>query len=288
MIILNERVWAESVLETGQLGDNPGFAASVLARYFYHVEGLRHKKIFDRLNDLFSQLISDYNPVAWENLLDKAALRAKKRELIEIDSIPVTKKELEKIEALRLPRLKRLAFTMVVIAKYFDMINPKNNHWVNLELKEIFSMACISMSLAEQAKAYKALIDGGIIEYSKKVGNNNARVLILDDSEPEFCVDDLRAVGHRYQQYCGEPYFKCERCGILTRQNKYGNKKYCADCAKKQVGMRHYKCIDCGRDMFVVSRNSSMIRCPECQKAARRLNNKERQQRHRNAVSPSV
>lgn len=288
MIVINERRWAESILETGQLGDNPGLAAAVLARYFYHVEGLKRKKIFDKLNDLFSQLITDYNPVAWEKLLDKVSLQAKKRPLIEIDRIPVTKGEVSKIESLKLPRLRRLAFTMVVVAKYFDMINQNNNHWINLKWKELFKIACISMSVIEQADSYRTLIDAGVIEFSKKVGNTNARVLIMDNSEPEIYVDDLRAVGHRYQQYCGEPYFKCERCGVLTRQNKYGNKKYCADCSKKQIGMRHYKCIDCGKDMFVVSRNSSMIRCPECQKVARRLSNKERQQRHREAVSPSV
>ena len=288
MIVINERKWAESILETGQLGDNVGLAAAVLARYFYHVEGLKHKKIFDKLNDLFSQLITDYNPVAWENLLDKVSLRAKKRPLIEIERIPVNKGELSRIEELKLPRLRRLAFTMVVVAKYFDMINQSNNHWINLAWKDLFKMACISMPVIEQADSYRALIDAGIIEFSKKVGNTNARVLILDDTDPELYVDDLRAVGHRYQQYIGEPYFKCERCGVLTRQNKCGNKKYCADCAKKQVGMRHYKCIDCGRDMFVVSRNSSMIRCPECQKRARALANKENQRRHREALSSSV
>lgn len=288
MIVINERRWAESILETGQLGDSPGLAAAVLARYFYQVEGLKRKNIYLKLNDLFSQLIPDYNPAAWEKLLDKVSVQAKKRQLIEIDKIPVTKGELEKIEELRLPRLKRLAFTMVVIAKYFDAINQSNNHWVNLELKEVFSLACISMPIIEQAKAYRTLIDAGIIEYSKKVGNNNARVLILDDTLPALFVDDLRAIGHKYQQYNGEPYFKCERCGLLTRQNKYGNKKYCSDCAKKQVGMRHYKCIDCGRDMFVVSRNTSMIRCPECQKRARTLANKENQRRHREAMSSSA
>ncbi len=289
MIVLNERRWAEHVLNTGDLGDSPYATVYMLARYFYHVEGLKRKKIMEKLDSLLSQLIADYNPVKWENVIEKAATQAKKRPLIEIPEITVNKGEIEFIKALKGMPLQRLAFTMIVIAKYFNILKETNNNWVNLELKQVFQLACVSATVKEQAKMYRKLIDADFMEYSKKVGNNNARVLILDDSEPEVYVDDMRAIGHFYQVYCGEPYTKCERCGVLIRQNKFGNKKYCADCAKApSPGMRKFTCIDCGKEVFVVSRNAWSCRCESCQTEARKQEYRESKRRIRNNMSTAL
>lgn len=272
MIVLNERLWAEQILETGDLGSNQGAAIQVLARYYYWVEGLKRKAIIAKLHKLLAQLIPDYNPVRWEEFLDRSAVHAKKRQLIELDGVPVHTGELAFIEALPSVRLRRLAFTMVVVARYFNSIHAHNNNWVNLEVKEVFSLACVAATLSEQASMYRELIDAGFMEYSKKVGNNNARVLILDETETALVVPDLRMIGHEYQLYCGEPYIRCARCGVLTRQNTNQTKKYCAECAKHNVmTMRKFNCIDCGAEVFVVTRANASCRCPDCQKIATKL-----------------
>ncbi len=272
MIVLNERRWAEQVLDTGELGDNPAATAAVLARYYYHVQGLKRKEIIRKLDSLYSQLIPDYNPYGWEQLFDKVATQARRRELIEIESIPVNAGEMKIIEALPSSRLQRLAFTMVVIARYFNTIKSTNNNWVNLELKDVFALACITIPVLEQADMYKVLIDANVISYSRKVGNNNARVLILDDTKPKLFVDDLRAIGHQYQLYKGEPYSRCQKCGVLFRQSKQNNRKYCTECSKNHaMKMRKFTCIDCGKEVFVVSRDGWSCRCAECQTAARKL-----------------
>lgn len=284
MLVLNERKWAERVFDTGDLGDKPAATVFVLARYLYHVEGLKRKKIIEKLDVMLSQILSDYSSIKWMQILEKAATTAKKRPLIEIESIPVTRGELDSIEALGSSRLRRLGFTMVVVAKYFNILRDTNNNWINLEVNEIFDLACINATLDLKADMYRDLIDADFIQYSRKVGNNNARVLVLDDTEPVLFVDDLRAVGHAYQLYCGEPYFKCERCGVLTRQNKNKTKKYCADCAKAPgPAMRKFTCIDCGREVFVVTRNSSAIRCLECQKIADKRYHRDRQSKYMQA-----
>lgn len=282
MLVLNERKWAERVFDTGDLGDKPATTVFVLARYLYHVEGLKRKKIIEKLDTMLSQILSDYSPVKWMQILEKAATTAKKRPLIEIENIPVTKGELDSIGNLGTLRLRRLGFTMVVVAKYFNMLRDTNNNWINLEVNEIFDLACINATLDLKADMYRDLIDADFIQYSRKVGNNNARVLVLDDTEPVLFVDDLRTIGHVYQLYCGEPYFKCERCGVLTRQNKNKTKKYCADCAKVPgPAMRKFICIDCGKEVFVVSRNTSVVRCHDCQILARKRQNRDNQQRFR-------
>lgn len=274
MIVMNERRWANQILETGDLGDNRGLAIQVLARYFYWEEGLKKKAILERLDALLEQLIPDYNPVKWEPFLERAAVKAKKRKLIELDEIPVHKGEMDFISTIPRVQLRRLAFTMLVLARYFDTIKETNNHWINLEFAEVFRLACITATLEKQAEMYRALIDARFIEYSKRVGNNNARVLIMDDTETVYTVPDLRAIGHEYQLYCGEPYARCERCGVLFRQSAKMNRKYCKECSKRPaMAMRRYQCSDCGREVFVVSRNNASCRCAECQTKARKLIN---------------
>ena len=289
MIVMNERRWAEQILETGELGEKSGSAVFVLAKYFYQAEGLKPKAIAEKLDKLLAQLIPDYNALRWEPILEKAAQHAKRRPMVEVDEIVVTQGELDGIDSLRSSRLRRLAFTMVVLARYFNTIHSKNNNWVNVELKELFQMACISATVEEQAAMYRELIDCGFIAYSRKVGNNNAQVLILDGSEPVLSVQDLRNVGHVYQLYCGEPYFPCEKCGILVRQNRNRTKKYCADCARKpSLKMRKYRCIDCNAEVFVVARNSWSCRCPSCQDRARKLKYQRYNEKRRHGMTTSL
>ena len=271
MIVINERKWAEQILETGDLGDNIGLAVYVLARYFNQVEGLKKKDNVAKIDALLSQLIPDYLPSRWEQLIDKAVANAKKRKLIEIDQIPVTTGEMTFIYTIESKPVQRLAFTMIVVARYFNILNSVNNNWVNLSPKELCNMAGVHVTVEEQAKMYRTLIDIGFIEYSKKVGNNNARVAILDDTEPEVYITDLRSIGNEFRLYDGEPYSRCERCGILIRQNKNKTRKYCNDCSKRPaMKMRKYTCIDCGKEVFVVSRDNASCRCADCKTKARK------------------
>ena len=270
---MNERKWVESILDDGYLGKKPWPAIYAMARYFYQVEGLRKKGIMARLQSILTQIMPGYNRFLMEPTLERAATRAKRRSLIEIDTIAVSQTEMAKIKELPTPRLQRLMFTMVCLAKYFNIINPNNNGWINQDPSDVYRMACItSLSMTQQAGMYRDLIDLGYIEYAKKVANNNCKVLILDDGEPELEVHNLDKVGYEYLLYCGENYVRCKRCGLLFRPAKADAGDICKECGKIiPVAMRRYNCIDCGREVFVVSRNHRSCRCVECQQKANLL-----------------
>ena len=68
--------------------------------------------------------------------------------------------------------------------------------------------------------------------------------------------------------YKGEKYIRCADCGVLVRKTA-NNKKYCNSCIKNNP---HYepqkikmiKCIDCGCEFEINSKDTKTIRCQIC------------------------
>ena len=68
-------------------------------------------------------------------------------------------------------------------------------------------------------------------------------------------------------KYKGENFIRCAECGILTRGNKAGTKKYCSSCATYTPQLtKTIVCIDCGKEFIVDARLSNKCRCNDCQK----------------------
>lgn len=263
-------------METGNIGKKPSATLFLLARYYKQIVGLKKPDINKKLHNLMEQLYPGYIKANWEEVIDKAVQTSKKRPLINIDGIPVTQDELDIVDALPNIKLRRLAFTMICVAKYFNELRDTNNGWVNLAPKDIFILANVNASCRVQAELYAELTDAGIITYSNRAGSDNAKVQILSKSPGVLVVKDMRNLGYEYMKYKGEPYFHCKRCGILTKQNKQHNRKYCPDCAGwRPITHRRFECIDCGKEVYVVGRNTQSCRCAECQVIARKRRNEK-------------
>ena len=279
-LILNERKYAEHILESGEMGNNTSAAIGVLAKYYRQAKGLGKKETCHELDKIMAAAYPGYVPTRWANMLERAAKQADKYPLIELEGIPVTDGELQRIGRLESRELQKLAFTLLVAAKYFNATRENNRNWVNCDPSEVFAMANLNESRAEQARLYALLTRHGIITYSMKTGSVNAQVLIIDETgEAAYLVPDLRSLGHEYLKLLGQSYERCKKCGLLFRQAKGGRRVYCRQCAENRSGsgMRfsRFKCIDCGKETFVAGHNSRSIRCPGCQAIARRQMKKE-------------
>lgn len=134
-------------------------------------------------------------------------------------------------------QIKRLAFVLLCLSKYWNIVNNQNDYWVNSKDNEIMSFANINTSIRRQCAMYAALKDAGLIQFSKKVDNTNVKVCFAEDGESAMEITDLRNLGYQYLKYHGEPYFECTNCGIVTRYKNPANKKsiwkqkYCESCA---------------------------------------------------------
>lgn len=232
MIVLNEHEWAETMIKNRSLGNKPYETLCRVAKYYLDIN---HSKTETRsmLEKFLLQCDSTASIPKWSKTLDYAISRAIKYDAIQVDSISITKPEMDKIEALEGKQIKRLAFALLCLAKYWDIINPNGDHWVNSKDSDIMRIANINTSIKRQSFMYYLLNESNMIQYSKKVDNTNVKVCFIEDGEVVLKIEDFRNLGYQYLKYKGEPYFECENCGIIskTRSGVGRKQKYCKDCA---------------------------------------------------------
>jgi len=232
-IILNENEWAREMIESGDIGKKPFETLCRVAGYYLSA-GYGKSDVRRMLDTFLLQCDRTISLPKWSSTADHALERALKYKPVEIDHISISDAEMERIAELDGRQIKRLAFTLLCLSKYRDIVNPNGDHWVNDKDNEIMKMANINTSIVRQAQMYHTLIELGYIRPSKKVDNTNVRVCFAEDGKEVLRVSDFRNLGYQYLKYCGEPYFECENCGITTKYShpeKGMKQKYCKACA---------------------------------------------------------
>lgn len=241
--ILNEHEWARDMIESRSIGKRPFETLCRVARYYID-EGYRKDEVRRLVETFLLQCKPDASSALWMDTLDRAVSCAAKRPAVVIDKLVVTKPELEAIDSLTGVQAQRLAFTLLCLAKYYDAINPKANHWVCADDKDIMAMASIKNPIRRQCELYRQLKDAGLIRFSKRVDNTNVCVLFVSKGEPAMEIKDLKNLGNQYLFAKGAPgYFRCTNCGAVSKSvkrsvekraiDKRGNTaKWCAECEK--------------------------------------------------------
>lgn len=284
-IILNERVYAEKCLESGKITGKPFNTLSILARYYYHIHGYRKTRIYNLLIKFMEDNYQLYlcNKADWDNTIERIANSAGKYELFEIDGIRITKSEMNTIDSIKSHSLRRVLFTLLCLAKLGMAKNHNSNGWVNHEAKEVFSLARVNCRASERYQFYNKLNQMGLLEFSKRNDNLSVRVTYIDDdSDDLLLVSDFRELGYEYLNFHGGNFTRCKKCGILIRDNKYHNKKYCNDCSRyHKQDVKTITCVDCGMNFNVDSMNNTTTRCPECYNEYRKNRKLEMQKERR-------
>lgn len=237
-IVLNELDWASDMIKEHSLGRKPYETLCRVAKYYIN-KGYSKRETRKALETFLMQCDAMVSIPKWSSALDSAVAHALRYEAINIDGINITKKEMDMIDAIRSRQARRLAFTLLCLAKYWDAVVPDGDHWVNTMDSEIMKLANIKTSIKRQSLMYHELNELGLIQFSKKVDNTNVKVLFVDEgdkSEVVFTITEFVNLGNQYQMYHGEPFFVCCNCGITTkRDNPKSSRKqiYCKDCALK-------------------------------------------------------
>jgi len=235
-IVLNEYEWAESALSSDDLGKKPIETLTRVAKY-YIASGYST----DESRKLTESFLLRCDPTAslvlWSQRLDYVMSRAAKCPIIQIESIRITESEMVAIKAIPKRQTARLAFVLLCVSKYWDVVNPNNNHWVNERDTDLMRMANVNTSIRRQSAMFAELRELGLIKFSNRVDNLNVQVLFTDDDPPVVLdVRDFRNLGYLYLKYLGESYIECACCGLVVRSEaKTGRKKkYCDVCATKK------------------------------------------------------
>lgn len=232
-IVLNEYEWAERAIRDKLLGKKPYETLSRVAKY-YTYKNYSRREVRRLLDEFLLQCEPAVSLVTWSDTLDSAAKSAAKYPLVMIDSIDITKPELERIDALPGKPIRRLAFTLLCIAKYMYALSESTNYWVTTPDNEIMKMANISTSIKRQSSMFGQLKDAGMIRFSKQIDNLSVQVLFTEPGDTVLRITDFRNLGYQYMKHHGDPYFECANCGLTDKiKNPTSGRpqKYCPQCA---------------------------------------------------------
>lgn len=274
MIILNEKKYAEKCIEDKSFDGKPFQTLTILAKYYYSVQGFKKAKIEKLLFEFLEEAYPSYkyNKANWEKNIEKIAKNTKNYSLYEIGGVWITKKEFETIESIHNKVLERLAFTLLCLAKLGDKKSTKNNGWVNFDAKEVYELARISCSVKERYEKLNTLHELGLLEFPRRLDNLSCRVTYIDDnSDNVLFISDFRELGYEYLRYKGGNFTHCCECRVLMRDNKNHTKRYCNNCAAYTPRIeKKIKCVDCGKEFVVSAMNNRTDRCSDCYDAYRR------------------
>lgn len=235
-VILNEKEYAEQIIEKGEVGNKPTSTLFLLSKYYRQEKKLSERKTAEKLNEFMKQNYKGYNEALWEDIIEDISKKGKKYLIQEIKSIDITQKELDEISKLTNMKYEKLLFTMLCYAKLYNTLSETNNGWINTDIKEIYKSARVTVKYRNDKFLYlNDLEETGLISFSNKNDNLNMRINFIDnDSDVVLKITDFRELGYEYQNYIGDGKFiRCSECGRIVRKNGKSD-KYCSNCAKEK------------------------------------------------------
>lgn len=239
-IIFDEHEWAKNMIESHILGKKPTETLRHIARYYIDESAgekpLTKRELRRKLEEYLVKCDPNVSLPKWDDALTRIVNKAFKRRTIRIEYIPIYKSELDKIKELNSKELERLAFTLLCLAKYWDVVNETETHWVNSQDNDIIKMANLKSNLKDRSLMFHKLEQAGFIKFSRKIDNTNIQVCFVGDGEKALEVTDFRNLGYQYKRYCGEAFRVCQNCGLIFKARVSGSgpqAKYCRDCAQK-------------------------------------------------------
>ena len=273
-LLLNEHKYITNILNSAEEFNKPQdmyynltlFAKLLDQNDVSKDEKIRHLRLFvSRHSARFK-----YRCDKWDAKILKIIKATEGQKLYESDGIPVTQKELDAIAQLADYKAERVAFTMLILAKYNSVKYSVNDGWVNFDKGEIFLRANVGADNHERNQFLTRLDKAGLTERPKSYGNVNSRVLFIDEeSEPKAMITDLRNLGYQYDGIAGKrTIYHCPVCGLAKVKSGPCSGE-CSAKAGTENPQRVKVCCDCGKQFTADARANKKIRCDECQKIFR-------------------
>ena len=285
---MKESEAVQEIINRQSVSENTYADLILLIKYFYSQakrsnKRLKTKEVILELQEYLKLQCDNYQSVDWYKRLEKMIKKYKNTPLYDVDSIPITDSELTTIKSIKNKKLEKIAFVSLVLAKYYNLKNEKNNGYVNVEYSVIFGLARVTATIMyEQPSLLHELKEMNLVQRSNRIDNPNFRVLFIDDDSPVVLhITDLRELGYQYLKYKGEKFIECAECGVLLRK-KNNATKYCPSCRGYQpIQFKTLTCVDCGKEFVVSSKNVKTKRCEECTKQHRNNYQKQLMQKKR-------
>ena len=256
---------------------NPEETIRDLARYNYHVLGMKKEDNYDAIVAYMTQNCEDFYEEMYFKTIYRNIASAKKYKFRDVAPVVITQSEIDKITGLSNIRKEKIAFVLLAIAKYYNNVSADNNNRMYISMSDLYKLARVAIPCKERAEYLHFAYENGILEEHTFVGTNLKIVPFVDNnSDPimELREDDYKELAYTYLNYKNGGYKHCKGCGRLFKMHKSEpGRLYCKECGQGQdtSNFKVIKCIDCGIDVVINTLNTKACRCENCQE----IKNKE-------------
>ena len=270
MMILNEEKYAKDVL-TGQRNDVKSIRQKIdlIARYNLHV---LHKNSDDNYSSIVKWLGKHheiFSEQGYSNIISDCIRKAVKRPFYHVESIKITKKEMNIITSQNNLRYEKILFVLLCMAKVQKVSYGFDNGLISYNITELFKTARVSVPVDEREKILHEFLKLELIGLPFKNDTKCLFIKFMDEHEDDIVLElneqDCGELAYAYLKYTGKSKVsRCVKCGKLIKQSKrFGD--LCKGCQDSPTDMKIRWCIDCGKEFQVNAMNTKTYRCIECQ-----------------------
>lgn len=271
-MILNEEKYAKDVL-TGQRDDVKSIRQKIdlIARYNHHV---LHKNSDDSYSSIIKWLEKHhdiFSEQGYSNIISDCIKKAVKRPFYHVDSVKITKKEMDIIASQNNLRYEKILFVLLCMAKVQKISYGFDNGLISYNITDLFKTARVSVPVDERENILHKFLKLELIGLPLKNDTKCLFVKFMDESENDVVLElneqDCCELAYAYLKYTGKSkVFRCAKCGKLIKQSKkFGD--MCKGCQELQSSLRQIWCVDCGNVVYIDNiKDSRTCRCKECQR----------------------
>ena len=239
MLILNEKKYAQDIYDEKNT-DVKSVVSKIgyITRHLLYSLNQNDEEIYKNTVDWMKKHHNNFDEVYYSNLISDAIKKASKKPFYCIESIKITKSELDIISSLNNLRAEKILFVLLCMAKQQQTSNGFTNGLVKYSITDLCKTARISVPADEREYILYNIVQKGFLDYPKK---NDTQCLIVnfinEDDEVVLNLDesDCYELAYLYLSWKngGKGFTRCKRCNRMIKQSKTKPKKYCEECAKE-------------------------------------------------------
>ena len=241
--ILDEKAYVNELFEHKTMGKSEKISIRLLLKYFRSL-GLTKEDAISELVLFMKANLPQFKEFQWKTTINHLATLVydNEQELIVVDKVFITKRELETILAFDDFKQQRVLFCLLVYKKVQNVMNKQENQWFSGSLSEVFKMARIngkSGTIDAQCRMVYEFKEAGLVTLAKRIKSLNLHLNYIDlnideNSEIAMVIEDFNDVVYYLYKHLGERVVQCQQCGrmIKLKKNERASRKYCQSCKK--------------------------------------------------------
>lgn len=267
----NEKSRIYSIIEDKNV-DGVGINQAIwnAAIYYTQLNPTDKKDVFWKIVDFMKANYDGFMYQGYITTINKDVNKAYKYRIKDVNTINITKNEMNKIFSLKDIKKQKIAFVILALAKYQNAESQRVNDTFYAKTSEIFKLARVSVPAKDRDLFFGFVYKEGILRQNFSIGYNALTAAFVDHEEKEIVLTldeyDYLELAYAFLNYKNGGYKRCRACGRWFRARNNAM-QYCSIHRDnyEPVIEREIECIECGDVFKVPSSNSRSCRCKECQ-----------------------